>query len=57
MRVRYQLEDAEGGTTVAIHASGEPGGFFGLLTPLMAGKVRSSISADLQRLKACLERE
>jgi hypothetical protein len=30
MLVRYELQDADGGTLVTIHATGSPGGFFGL---------------------------
>jgi hypothetical protein len=56
MTVRYQLEDVGDATLVAIHAAGSPGRFFGWATPLMAGQVRRSISADLDRLRACLER-
>lgn len=55
MLVRYELEKAEAGTRVAIHATGSPGRFFGWATPLMAGRVRSSIAGDLERLRACLE--
>jgi len=56
MRVIYQLDDADGGTAVAIRAAGSPGRFFGWATPLMARRVRRSISADLDRLRSCLER-
>lgn len=56
MRVRYELEDRPEGTLVAIHASGEPGGFFGWATPLMARAVRKNIAADLERLRLLLER-
>ena len=55
MLVRYLLQDAEGGTMVAIHAAGTPGAFFGWATPLMSRQVRKSITADLERLRACLE--
>lgn len=55
MLVRYELEDAPGGTLVAIHATGTPGGFFGWAAPVMARQVRTSIAADLERLRACLE--
>jgi hypothetical protein len=55
MLVRYELEDADGGTLVAIHAAGTPGRFFGWATPIMARQVRRSIAADLERLRACLE--
>ncbi len=55
MRVTYELEDADGGTSVAISAAGSPGRFFGWATPLMTRQVRRSITADLERLRACLE--
>jgi hypothetical protein len=55
MLVRYELRDADEGTLVAIHASGTPGSFFGWATPLMAHQVRKNITADLERLRACLE--
>ena len=55
MLVRYELEDAADGTTVAIHAAGNPGRFFGWATPLMGRQVGKSIAADLERLRACLE--
>ncbi|GLZ28493.1 hypothetical protein Lesp02_06830 [Lentzea sp. NBRC 105346] len=55
MTVRYELDDAPDGTLVAIHASGSPGGFFGWATPLMKRQVRKSITADLERLRNCLE--
>jgi hypothetical protein len=57
MLVRYELDDAPGGSTVvAIRATGSPRGFFGIRTPLMRSQVRRSIAADLQRLRSCLER-
>jgi hypothetical protein len=40
---------------VAIHATGQPGRFFGWAKPLMTRQVRASITADLKRLRACLE--
>lgn len=55
MRVGYELEDRPDGTLVAIHAAGEPGGFFGWATPLMARAVRKNIAADLERLRLSLE--
>jgi Polyketide cyclase / dehydrase and lipid transport len=55
MLVRYELDDATDGTLVAIHAVGSPGRFFGWATPLMTRQVRRSITADLERLRACLE--
>jgi hypothetical protein len=55
MTVRYELEDAECGTLVAIHAQGTPGRFFGWATPIMARMVRKNIADDLARLRSCLE--
>lgn len=52
---RYELDDAPGGTLVAIHAVGTPGRFFGWATPVMARQVRKSISGDLGRLRAAPE--
>jgi hypothetical protein len=56
MLVRYELDHAPEGTLVAIHATGEPGGFFWWATPLMARQVSRSITGDLDRLRTCLER-
>jgi hypothetical protein len=55
MVIRYELDDAGPATAVAIHATGSPGRFFGWATPLLRRQVRRSISADLERLRACLE--
>lgn len=55
MVVRYELDDAPGGTSVAIHAVGTPGRFFAWATPLMTRQVRRSITADLVRLREYLE--
>lgn len=56
MRVRYQLDDAEGeGTIATIHTWGDATGFFRLAAPLMAPMVRKNITRDLERLKAHLE--
>jgi hypothetical protein len=55
MRVRYDLEDAEGGTLVTIRATGDPGRYFGWATPLMRRAVGRSIRGDLERLRRCLE--
>ena len=48
MTVRYELEDADGGTKVAIHAKGTPGRFFRWATPIMSRQVRKSIQGDLE---------
>ncbi|HEU5475282.1 MAG TPA: SRPBCC family protein [Actinophytocola sp.] len=55
MTVRYELEAHPDGTTVTIHATGNPGRFFRWATPLLIHQVRTSITADLHRLRACLE--
>jgi hypothetical protein len=55
MVVRYELADADGATRVAIRATGSPGRFFGWATPLMRRQVARSITADLERLRGCLE--
>jgi Polyketide cyclase / dehydrase and lipid transport len=55
MTIRYELADHPDGTLVAIHAVGEPGRFFGWARPLMARRVRASITADLDRLRDRLE--
>ena len=56
MIIRYELDDdQDGATRVAIHTTGAPGGFFGLAAPLMTRRVLSSITADLHRLRDCLE--
>jgi Polyketide cyclase / dehydrase and lipid transport len=55
MLIRYELDDAPGGTLVAIHAVGTPGRFFGWATPVMARQVRKAISGDLDRLRAALD--
>lgn len=55
MTVRYELDDADDGTLVAIHAKGTPGRFFWWATPFMTHQVHKSIAADLARLRTCLE--
>ncbi len=56
MRVRYQLDDAEGGGTRAtIRAQGDPGRFFRLMGPLLARMVRRNIGRDLALLERCVE--
>jgi hypothetical protein len=55
MVVRYELEDADSGTLVTIHAKGTPGRFFRWATPIMSAQVRKSIHDDLERLRAVLE--
>jgi len=56
MHVRYELEDAAGGTLARIRTSGDPSGFFRLAAPLMSGMVRRNITRDLAMLKLALEK-
>lgn len=56
MHIRYELEDAPGGSTVArIHAHGDARGFFRIGGPLLGTMVRRSITKDLAGLKALVE--
>lgn len=55
MTIRYEIDAAEGGSDVAIHAVGDPGRFFGWAGPLMRRQVHRSIQADLGRLRVRLE--
>ena len=56
MHVRYQLDDAENGDTVAsIRTWGDATGFFRVAGPLMAVMVRKNIGRDLEMLKRQLE--
>lgn len=57
MRVVYEFDDAVGGTTMRIRAQGDASGIYRLAGPLLARAVKRSIAADLERLKARLERE
>jgi hypothetical protein len=56
MQIRYELDDAGDGSTVAvIHARGEAGGFYRIAAPLLNRMVKKNITKDLEALKACLE--
>jgi hypothetical protein len=55
MRIRYQLDELEGGTRASIRAEGDAGGFYKLAAPLLNLMVRRSIGKDLRQLKRCLE--
>ena len=55
MLIRYELADHSDGTLVSIRATGTPGRFYGWATPLLARQVRRNITADLGRLRDCLE--
>ena len=55
MQIRYQLDEAPGGTRASIRAQGDATGFFKMAAPLMAIMVRRNITNDLETLKAYLE--
>jgi hypothetical protein len=55
MQIRYELDAAEDGTRVAIHARGDAGGFYKMAAPLLNRMVRKNIKKDLDALKAHLE--
>lgn len=56
MTVTYEFEDSGSSSTRArIRVEGEPSGFYGLASPLMARAVRRSISGDLDRLAGLIE--
>lgn len=57
MKIRYELEDAGGGTIARIHARGEPSGFFRIGGPIMRAMVRRNIRKDLRNLKELVERQ
>ncbi len=55
MKIRYELEDADGGTVARIHARGDASGFFRLGGPLLGWMVRRNIAKDLAGLKVLVE--
>ena len=55
MHVTYAFHDIAGKTLARIRVQGDPGGFYRLAGPLMAGAARRNISGDLQRLKKFTE--
>jgi hypothetical protein len=55
MNIRYELEDAPGGTRARIRCQGEATGFFRVAAPLMSRMVKRSITNDLENLKEYLE--
>jgi hypothetical protein len=50
MAVRYEFEDAAGGTLVRIRVSGEAGRYYRIAEPLVAAGVRRNLGRDLRRL-------
>jgi uncharacterized membrane protein len=55
LRVRHQLEPANGRTRVRIAAEGEPGGLFKFAERLAAKQAESQFTRDFERLKEVLE--
>ena len=55
MAITYRFEDAGEGTRVVLRIQGEGSGFFKLLTPLLAGRVKKNIGRDLASLKRLME--
>ena len=55
MTIRYQFEDASGGTLARIHVQGESSGFYKLAAPLLARAVKGNVKNDLETLKDLLE--
>jgi uncharacterized membrane protein len=52
-----RFEPQGGGTTFTYHLEGEVDGLFAVLSPVLTPLFNRQIAADLQRLKAHLERE
>lgn len=55
MKIRYELEDAGGGTLARIHARGDASGFFRIGGPMLKWMVRRNIGKDLAGLKTLVE--
>jgi hypothetical protein len=53
--VTVTLKSVGTGAKIALHAEGNPGGFFKIAEGVMAGQVKSQMEANLARLKAVLE--
>jgi carbon monoxide dehydrogenase subunit G len=55
MRVTYSFEGDGSATTARVRVQGEPGGFYRLTGPLMAGAVKRSLRRDLDALRTIME--
>lgn len=53
--VRYEIQRSSGGSRARVRSSGSPTGLSGLPAGLVEGPMRSSMAADLLRLKALVE--
>ena len=51
MTIRYEFEDADGGTLTRVCVHGDGTGFFRLAGPLLSRMVRRNINRDLRSLK------
>src|SRR5215217_1243649 len=56
METTYAFTDEGGGTSMRLRNRGEPAGFAKIAAPVMARAMQRANRADLQRLKALLER-
>jgi uncharacterized membrane protein len=54
--VSYQVQRAAGGSVVRIHGRGEAGSTSSLPASLLLAPLRAALTADLERLKAIVER-
>lgn len=55
MTIRYEFEDADGGTLTRIRVHGDGTGFFRLAGPLLSRMVMRNVYRDLRPLKGILE--
>lgn len=56
MRVTYTFDDGPDGTIVSVRVRGEPAAMYRVAGPLLARRVRRSVSSDLRTLKNLTER-
>ena len=56
MTVTYSFQPSEAGTRASVRVQGDATGFYKLAGGLMAPAVRKNINADVNRLKALLEK-
>jgi hypothetical protein len=55
MAVTYEFQDAPEGTLMRIRATGDAGGFYRVVGPLLGAAVRRGIEKDLRVLRQLLE--
>jgi uncharacterized membrane protein len=57
MRITYEFAEADGNGSIArVRVEGDASGFYSVATPILRRKLRSSVQADLARLKHLLEK-